>query len=265
MYNVYTGLAVAMVEYTLAEPKVQELINSNASFDLVIVEQFWNEAHMGFAHHFKAPLVLFSSIGASEWSNDLVANPSPPSYICHTFAGFSNEMTAIQRARNLVFYLYELFLRHVVMLPKQNELLHRYFPNMPDLSEIMYNASVILLNSHPSVTEPVPLVPNMIEIGGFHIVPESIPSDVKKFMDDAQNGVIYFSMGSNLRSKDMPEDLKKGILRTFSKLKQKVVWKFEDEKLLNIPPNVLIKKWLPQRGILGNKTTINQNIIQFSN
>lgn len=251
MFFSYTGLGLGMTEYLLAHPNVQDLINSNASFDLVIVEIFWNEAHIGFAHHFNAPLVLFSSIAASEWTNCLVANPSPPSYVSHTFAGYSSEMNMLQRARNLIFYSFELFLKHFVMLPKQNKLLLKYFPNAPHLEEVLYNASIVLLNSHPSVTEPVPLVPNMIEIGGFFPVPESLSSDLKKFLDDASEGVIFFSMGSNVKSKDMPEGLKKGILKTFSTLKQKVVWKFEDKSLWNIPENVFMRKWLPQRGILG--------------
>lgn len=251
IYHGQTGFGLAMTEYVLAYPSVQELLQSNATFDLVIAEVIWNDAHMGFAQHYGVPIVLLSSIGASEWSNDLVANPSPPSYICHTASGYSNEMTITQRGWNLVLYIYELYLRHFVMLPKQNEFVQKYFRNMPHLSEFMYNASLILLNSHPAATEPVPLVPNMIEIGGFHITPETIPAHIKKFMDEATDGVVYFSMGSNLRSADMPEHIKKDLLETFSKLKQRVVWKFEDDGLSNIPENVLIYKWLPQRGILG--------------
>ena len=41
------------------------------------------------------------------------------------------------------------------------------------------------------------------------------------------------------------------ILTAFSKLKQRVIWKFEKEDLPNIPENVLISKWLPQSDILG--------------
>lgn len=251
IYHGLTGFGLALTEYALAHPNVQALLQSNATFDLVVSEIIWNEAHMGFAQHYGVPIVLLSSIGASEWSNDLVANPANPSYVCHTSSGYSNEMTISQRAWNLALYIYELYMRHFVMLPKHNEFVQKYFRNMPHLSEFMYNASLILLNSHPAATEPVPLVPNMIEIGGFHIVPETIPSDIKKFMDGASDGVVYFSMGTNLRSADMPEQTKKEILETLSKLKQRVVWKFEDENLLNIPDNVLIKKWLPQRGILG--------------
>lgn len=70
-------------------------------------------------------------------------------------------------------------------------------------------------------------------------------------MDHAKHGVIYFSLGSNLRSKDFPEKMLKDMLKLFGDLQQTVVWKFE-ESLPNKPANVHILKWAPQQSILGN-------------
>lgn len=68
-------------------------------------------------------------------------------------------------------------------------------------------------------------------------------------MDNANNGVIYFSMGSNLKSKDLPDEIKRNILKMFGTLKQTVLWKFE-EVLSDLPANVHILKWAPQPAIL---------------
>ena len=69
-------------------------------------------------------------------------------------------------------------------------------------------------------------------------------------MDDSPHGVIYFSMGSNLESKHFPDILIQNLLKTFSKLKQTVIWKFEED-LTELPPNVHLLKWVPQHSILG--------------
>lgn len=92
----------------------------------------------------------------------------------------------------------------------------------------------------------------MIEIGGFHVFPpKQLPEDLQKYLDDAQEGVVYFSMGSNVRSKHFPEEKKKSILSAFSKINLKVLWKYEDDDLSDIPTNVQLRKWLPQQDILG--------------
>ena len=68
-------------------------------------------------------------------------------------------------------------------------------------------------------------------------------------MDSAKDGVIYFSMGSNLKSKDLPDEVKTSLLKMFGSLKQTVLWKFE-EVLPNLPKNVHILEWAPQQAIL---------------
>lgn len=73
---------------------------------------------------------------------------------------------------------------------------------------------------------------------------------MKKIIENAKDGVIYFSMGSNLRSKDLPEDVKNEILKIFATFKQTILWKFE-EMIPNLPKNVHILDWAPQQSILG--------------
>lgn len=246
----YANLGLSMTEDTLSNPKVQDLIHSNQTFDVVITEIFVNEAHMGFAHHFKAPLILFSSIYPSEWMNYFVGNPGPPSYVVHSGSGITTPMNLWERVENLFYYIYDVLLREFYLYPNQESLMKRYFPNAPDLRDVIYNVSLVLLNSHPSYTEAVPVVQNMIQIAGFHVVKEPLDTDLQKFLDDSIEGVIYFSMGSNLKSKNLSAANRKILMDVFRKLRVKVLWKFEDNNLSNKPDNVKISKWLPQRAIL---------------
>lgn len=74
-------------------------------------------------------------------------------------------------------------------------------------------------------------------------------------MDQAEHGVIFFSLGAYLQSSQMPKEKIEIFLNAFSKLKQRIIWKFEDESI-KTPPNVLVKKWLPQSDILAHKNVV---------
>jgi len=51
--------------------------------------------------------------------------------------------------------------------------------------------------------------------------------ELQEYLDEAPDGAIYFSMGSNLQSYLMPESKVNAFLGAFSKLKQRVLWKWE--------------------------------------
>ena len=104
-----------------------------------------------------------------------------------------------------------------------------------------------------SSSSPRPSLPNMIEIGGIHVdTAKKLPNDLKDFLDNAQDGVIYFSMGSFIQSKDWAIEKREALVNTFAKLKQKVLWKYENETLPGNPGNIRIGSWLPQRDILAH-------------
>jgi len=50
----------------------------------------------------------------------------------------------------------------------------------------------------------------------------------------------------------MPEQKRQIFLNVFSKLKQRVIWKFESETIPDLPPNVMLSKWVPQQDLLGH-------------
>lgn len=75
---------------------------------------------------------------------------------------------------------------------------------------------------------------------------------MEKFLNSATNGFIYVSLGTNAKSSALPEEVKAAFVNVFSKLRYKVLWKYEDDSLPDIPKNVMLSKWLPQTAVLGN-------------
>lgn len=249
MFSVYS---LEMIENVLSNANFQELLKSNATFDLIIIEQVFNEALRGLQHHYKAPVVISSSIGPSSLINQLTLNPSPSSYISNMYlAHTERHMDFLTRTRNFFLNILEELLLYGYQYPQNNELMHKYFPDAPHLYDILFDIPLILLNSHISTFRPVPITQNMVEIGGYHVYPpKKLPENLQKYLDTADEGVILFSMGSNLKSKDMAPEKRSMILKTFAKLKQKVLWKWEEDTMTGKPDNVKLEKWLPQQDIL---------------
>ena len=82
--------------------------------------------------------------------------------------------------------------------------------------------------------------------------PNPLPADLATFVESAEHGVIYVSFGSVIKASKMPEDKRKMMLSVFSRLKQKVIWKWETE-MPDAPANVMISSWLPQTSLLAHR------------
>lgn len=78
------------------------------------------------------------------------------------------------------------------------------------------------------------------------------PQDLNDFINNADHGVVLFSLGSVVSEASLGADKLCHILDAFSKLKQRVIMKFDAEKnKTQLPANVKIVKWFPQRDLLG--------------
>lgn len=128
---------------------------------------------------------------------------------------------------------------------------------LPMVEELQQNISMIFVNTHRSIFKPRPQMPGMVSVGGAHIKsPKPLSQDLQEFMDNSSNGVILFSLGAFMRSDKMPKEKIQTFLEVFGKLKQNVLWKLENESLLNVPPNVRIQKWLQQSDVLAHPNVV---------
>lgn len=79
------------------------------------------------------------------------------------------------------------------------------------------------------------------------------PQHIGKFLDNAKEGAIFFSLGSTAKSSDLSPETVKLFFNILSKLPQKILWKWDDEKTPGKSDNILFDKWLPQNDVLAHK------------
>ncbi|KPJ13397.1 Ecdysteroid UDP-glucosyltransferase [Papilio machaon] len=123
--------------------------------------------------------------------------------------------------------------------------------NVPRIDELYDNVAMLFLNFHRIWDSNRPVPPSVIYMGGLHQNPQKeLPKDLKSYLDSSKNGVIYFSLGTNVKPSDLPSDKLQAIINVFSRLPYDVLWKWDDEELPGRTKNIKISKWLPQSDLL---------------
>jgi glucuronosyltransferase len=151
---------------------VQELLNSQVNFDLIITETFVTDCFLPFVHKFKAPHIAMSSCVMMPWSNDRMGNPDNPSYIPSHGTWFSDKMNFSERFFNVIANIVSKFIFHAIEgILTQSYVRKQFGDDVPSLSDIARNTDLLLVNTHFSVNRPRPLVPGIVEVGGLHIKP----------------------------------------------------------------------------------------------
>ncbi|KAF5307254.1 hypothetical protein FQR65_LT06970 [Abscondita terminalis] len=236
-----------LIDSQLSNPKVQNLINDpNENFDLLIIEGY-HTAYLAFSHRFKCPFISVITLEAFAHIHYEIGNPTHYALYPDYELGFSRHLTFFQRFQSLSYDIYYQLLLHYFTVPTQQRLVEKHFGiNYPSIREIFKNYSICFLNSN-SVIHPVrPLLPNVVQIWGkFHI-----NKRITNLLDRSTQGAIYFSLGSNVESRDMSNEILRSILKAFEELPYTILWKFEHDNLQNIPDNVVISKWFPQQDVL---------------
>ena len=163
---------VSNCEAGLSQPKVQELIKSKETFDVVINDLFHTDCYLAFAYKFKTKIIGISTSALMPWANDRMGNPENPSYIPNLFSPYSDKMSFYERLTNSLQLILFKFMYYIYVEIPTNDIARRHFgDDMPNLSEIAKKTSLVLVNSHPSLNGPRPLVPGVVEVGGIHINP----------------------------------------------------------------------------------------------
>ena len=139
---------------------------------------------------------------------------TPWSHVPHNLLSYTDNMSFWERVYNVYLSTYELIYRKYYYLPEMDKQAREFFSHLerdghplPSVAELEKKISAIFVNSHTALAGPRPAMPGMVNVAAAHIKPpKPLPADLQKFLDESKNGVIYFSLGSFVQSKDMPKE-----------------------------------------------------------
>ncbi|NP_001243970.1 UDP-glycosyltransferase UGT43B1 precursor [Bombyx mori] len=246
----FKNLANSNCNKLMSNKEIQGIISSKTKFDLVIVEQFVTDCGLAVAFKLNAPIVGITAHILMPWTYSRLGALNHPAYVPNHFIGSGTKpgfWDKIQSA--LINIAFNIYFKYVIQKSDQM-IINSVFEDVPDLDEIGKNISLILLNQYFPLTGSRLYGANVIEVGGLHIKENTTIDDeeIKSFIDKAESDVIYISFGTV--ASNFPDRIIKEIINFITKSSVKVLWKIDNVGNLNLPKNVLIRKWFPQTAVL---------------
>lgn len=256
----FYAIGDATMNWTLSSKNLREFIKINQTFDAVVVEICLDEALIAFGKYYNAPVIGISAFGASIWTTQLVGSPNFASYVPHTLNRFTDRMSFWQRMINSLSFWFDELAMNYYHMPKHQKYMEELFPearNWPSLEELRRNISLVLLNTHTVLGSPRPYAPNMIEVGGMQIQKQvkPLPQKIQTFLDEAKDGAIFVSLGSNVLITGLLEHQFNALVNAFGAYPNYRILIKSDENVV-IPSHkssdVVVEPWFDQQSVLAH-------------
>ncbi|XP_068907603.1 UDP-glycosyltransferase UGT5-like [Tenebrio molitor] len=247
---------ISQCSFSLKSNGLKELLNypSDFKFDAIILDVTAGACFYPLIQRFKyPPTVGVTPFLLPSYVSYNFGKQLSPVYIPWYCLPYSSEMSFIERVWNFVLTYADVALRYKRQyLEEYKEAVKVFGPNVPPMENLERHISLILANTDPILDHSHLLPPNIIPVGGLHTKKSNILSEnLKQVVEEARNGIILFSLGTNIRSEKLKGHVQNAFLEAFRDLSQIVIWKYDGE-INDLPKNVILKKWIPQNDILGH-------------
>jgi len=240
--------------------EVRELIDGG-KVDVVCVATFGNEAGYYLAHKMNASLALVhTGIMTLPWLNWALGDPYHPATTPIPLLGYSQFMSFPQRLANTLSLTAMSAVNEFYLRPKVDALVAESFPDdpsIPSTNSLAKTSALLITHGSPFIGDGLrPTMPQTVQAALMSCRPQDpLPDHLKTFVDSAEHGVVFVSFGSVIKASKMPESKRLALLSVFSKMKQRVIWKW-DVAMPDAPENVMVSSWLPQQSLLAHPNLV---------
>lgn len=263
MYLGFAQMNVESCSAALNSKGYQQLLSYPNDFkvDLVIHDSTVSNCLLGLVVKFHyPPLVAVNPFLFSVRIAQLSGAPVFPAFYPSPWLPLSQKMSLSQRFSAAFQTVFEFSVDSYIDSAKINEIAHNHHPDIPHLWEIEKRVTkLILVNTQPLTDHKQPTLPSVKLVGGVQIrKPKALPEELKEIADNSEEGLVLFSLGTNVRSDTLGLERIRKIVKAFGRLpKYTFLWKFETEIALpvELPKNVKVKSWIPQNDVLAHKNT----------
>uniref|UniRef100_A0A2I2Y6H3 UDP-glucuronosyltransferase n=1 Tax=Gorilla gorilla gorilla TaxID=9595 RepID=A0A2I2Y6H3_GORGO len=162
----------------------------------------------------------------------------PPSYIPIVMSKLSDQMTFMERVKNMLYVLYFDFWFQMCDMKKWDQFYSEVLGRPTTLFETMGKADIWLMRNSWSFQFPHPFLPNVDFVGGLHCKPAKPLPKVNILSSGVHVQVFYI-----------------GKLVSWGFVVLIVLWRFDGNKPDALGLNTRLYKWIPQNDLLGHPKT----------
>ncbi|KAL3288262.1 hypothetical protein HHI36_002711 [Cryptolaemus montrouzieri] len=233
---------------TTKQPTVNE-ISERLAHEII---KIWPKTSLP-THKFKAPLISVSSVPMYMSTHYFIGNPIHPFLYPEVTSGLAIPVTTFRdKLDSLYIFLVIYFLQEFYMISRYDAIAKKHFgEDMPDLREMIKKTSFFFDYGNPFLSFRRPLAANHKEVWNIRTLETALPKDLQHIIDNAKNGVVYFSLGTTVSLAHLENEIKNTMLEVLSELPYTVLCKW-DEEFDGKSDNLLVRKMFPQRSILAH-------------
>ena len=160
-------------------------ITRDRDVDLFVIDCLGNDFILPVIDQLKVPFVLYSPVSVTVVTNEMFDIPAEYASIPSILLDYDTNMNFFQRVANVISSEMMAAARSFLMQPIVDAIVQERHPGVRSLAEIGREASLCLMNHHPTTAHPRPLPPNVIPIGPLHVRPAQplVPVSLSNFND----------------------------------------------------------------------------------
>ncbi|XP_042235224.1 UDP-glycosyltransferase UGT5-like isoform X1 [Homarus americanus] len=226
-------------------------------YDLVMLSVVMTECLYSLIHKLQVPYIHLHPMALTAINSDVAHSVHFSSMVPNVFLNLIYPLSFTERIYNAIYDATFNLFYHLVLFSmmeaecRQMKLCQEDTP----LSQIRLNGTLFIINSVEALEIPIrPYTATVVHAGGIHCRPaQPLPQELEDWVAEAGDaGFIFFSLGSVVKASTMPEEYRRVLVEVFASLKQRVLWKWDEETMEDLPANVRLAKWIPQQDILGD-------------
>ncbi|KAJ8667291.1 hypothetical protein QAD02_008953 [Eretmocerus hayati] len=238
--------------------KLRDNPPTDPPYDIIITQFLACPCYLAWGPYLDIPVVGLVPSLLFDYMHEPFGDPVNLAVDPSLFVGSVAPMSFLERLNNVITFYHGNWMLYWVV-KGQNDFVKDYFgPGYPDVMSLHRDMALVLTNNDPVVNGMKAFAPKVIPIGGLHAMDnnETLPEDLKKWMDESVDGFVYVTFGSMTRIESFPRKIIDAFYKAFNNIAPiRVLMKIANPHELppGLPQNVITRTWFQQIQILKHK------------